>query len=187
MQNKRSKVKQIPRVCTVLILVGFFLPWFKLDLGPLEDLMKGFAAMAEQIDGKSGDSKEAEDKFKMPSFSGLTLAVGMKEKPGGGGPGGGGGFADGYPVLFALPVIGVVAAGVNNKKGYITAAILGSVLFGLVQPAGQGAAMLKKEIGWFITIAGLAGTLLTALMLPASNIEETIEETTEPEPEDSSS
>ena len=81
-------MKQIPRVCTVLILVGFFLPWFKVDLGPLEDLMKGFAAMAEQIDGKSGDSKEAEDKFKMPSFSGLTLAVGMKEKPGGGGPGG---------------------------------------------------------------------------------------------------
>jgi len=133
-----------------------------MDLGPMGDMLQGMAAAF-------GGEEEAK-KMELPSFSGLTLATGMEEKAGGGSSSGGGGgsWADGFPALFALPVIALVAAGVNTKKGYITVAILGAVLFVFVMPAGQGAAMLKKEIGWFATVAGLGGMFLTALMLPAA-------------------
>ena len=82
--------RKVRLICGVVIVGGFFLPW--LDLGEMGEMMSGLAAMTGE-------------EFS-PTFSGYQLAIGGKENPGG----------EGYPLLWGVPVFGLLVFLVNKKR-----------------------------------------------------------------------
>ena len=137
-----DKIKIIRLICVAVIVVGFFLPW--LDLGEMGEMMSGLAAMT----GEEFSS----------TFSGYQLAIGGKENPGG----------EGYPLLWGVPVFGLLVFLVNKKRILMIFSVLAIFTILIYGPMlKEGAQMMSSgmtswAIGKILSISGFVVFLITA-------------------------
>ena len=133
-----DKIKIIRLICVAVIVVGFFLPW--LDLGEMGEMMSGLAAMT----GEEFSS----------TFSGYQLAIGGKENPGG----------EGYPLLWGVPVFGLLVFLVNKKRIlmiFSVLAIFTILIYGPMLKEGAPSGMTSWAIGKILSILGCVVLLIT--------------------------
>ncbi len=129
-----DNIKKIRLICGLVIVVGFFLPW--LDLGEMGEMMSGFAAMG------GGEMSS--------TLSGFKLATG------GGGPFNDDGLGT---VLWAVPILGMLAAIVNSRGGVIILPLvaIGAMILCAPVPNSMGASsgMSGWPLGKVLSLLGL--------------------------------
>lgn len=132
--------KKIRLICGLVIVVGFFLPW--LDLGEMGEMMSGLAAMT------------GEEMSSAPS--------GFKLATGGAGPINDDDFGT---MLWAIPILGMIAALVNSRGLLIILPILAIGVMLLFAPAlnsmGADSGMNGWAIGKVLSLVGLIALILT--------------------------
>jgi hypothetical protein len=135
-----EKIKIIRYVCGAVIVIGFFLPW--MDMGEMGEMMSGFAAMA------GGEFSS--------TFSALQLASGGEEIPG-----------DSYPLLWVVPVFGLLAAIAKGRKQLFLGSIAAIIIILIGGPILQDGAQMMSSgmttwaIGKILSIIGCAVLLIT--------------------------
>ncbi len=143
-----DNIKKIRLICGLVIVVGFFLPW--LDLGEMGAFMSGLASAA------GGEMSS--------TFSGFTLATG------GGGPINDDGLGT---ALWAIPLLGMLAALVNNRGGVIILPLLaiGAMILFAPVPNSMGASsgMSGWAIGKVLSLLGLIVIIFTGFTGGSNN------------------
>jgi 4-amino-4-deoxy-L-arabinose transferase-like glycosyltransferase len=135
-----DKIKIVRLIGGLVIVVGFFLPW--MDMGEMGEMMSGLAAMA------GGDFS--------PTFSAFQLASGGEEIPG-----------DSYPLLWVVPVFGLLAAIAKGKKQVFLGSIAAIIIILIGGPIlKEGAQMMSPgmstwAIGKILSIIGCVLLLIT--------------------------
>ena len=135
-----EKIKVIRLVCGAVIVGGFFLPW--MDMGEMGEMMSGLAAMA------GGDFS--------PTFSAFQLASGGEEIPG-----------DSYPLLWVVPVFGLLTAIAKSRKQLFLGSIGAIVIIMIASPysAGGGAMISEGMTVWaygkILSLLGLIAIMFT--------------------------
>jgi Na+/melibiose symporter-like transporter len=132
-----EKIKMIRLVCGALIVGGFFLPW--LDMG---EMMSELAAIA------GGEVSTA--------FNGYQLALGGEGVPGG---------KSGFPLLWAVPFLGMLVALINSRVILFILPILAIGIMILFAPVpsstGGDAGMTGWAFGKILSLLGLIAIIFT--------------------------
>ena len=128
-------------VCGALIVGGFFLPW--LDMG---EMMSELAAIA------GGEVSTA--------FNGYQLALGGEGVPGG---------KSGFPLLWAVPFLGMLVALINSRVILFILPILAIGIMILFAPVpsstGGDAGMTGWAFGKILSLVGLIAIMFTGVSL----------------------
>ena len=121
----------IPRICAGVVVLAFFLPWVKADLGPMGDVVERLAELTGE---------------EMPdlSLSGYDWATDTE---------------NGSSFLFAL-LASVIAAGLlHQKRNYVALGILaGASLIAGPMPASDA---MSFSYGFFLTIIGILAMIVS--------------------------
>ena len=124
----------IPRICAGVVVLAFFLPWVKADLGPMGDVVERLAELTGE---------------EMPdlSLSGYDWATDTE---------------NGSSFLFAL-LASVIAAGLlHQKRNYVALGILaGASLIAGPMPASDA---MSFSYGFFLTIIGILAMMVSGVL-----------------------
>jgi len=124
----------IPRICAGVVVLAFFLPWVKTDLGPMGDVVERLAELTGE---------------EMPdlSLSGYDWATDTE---------------NGSSFLFAL-LASVIAAGLlHQKRNYVALGILaGASLIAGPMPASDA---MSFSYGFFLTIIGILAMIVSGVI-----------------------
>ena len=124
----------IPRICAGVVVLAFFLPWVKADLGPMGDVVERLAELTGE---------------EMPdlSLSGYDWATDTE---------------NGSSFLFAL-LASVIAAGLlHQKRNYVALGILaGASLIAGPMPASDA---MSFSYGFFLTIIGILAMMVSGVI-----------------------
>jgi|GEM_PF-1829139 hypothetical protein len=124
----------IPRICAGVVVLAFFLPWVKADLGPMGDVVERLAELTGE---------------EMPdlSLSGYDWATDTE---------------NGSSFLFAL-LASVIAAGLlHQKRNYVALGILaGASLIAGPMPASDA---MSFSYGFFLTIIGILAMIVSGVI-----------------------
>ena len=124
----------IPRICAGVVVLAFFLPWVKADLGPMGDVVERLAELTGE---------------EMPdlSLSGYDWATDTE---------------NGSSSLFAL-LASVIAAGLlHQKRNYVALGILaGASLIAGPMPASDA---MSFSYGFFLTIIGILAMMVSGVI-----------------------
>ena len=133
-------MRKIKLICGAVIVGGFFLPW--LDMGEMGEMMSEFAALA------GGEIS--------PNISGFKLASS-----------GDGASLIASPLLFLVPVFGLLAAIAKSRKQLFLGSIGAIVIIMIASPysAGGGAMISEGMTVWaygkILSLLGLIAIMFT--------------------------
>jgi len=134
-------MQQIPRVCAVIVLIGFFLPWIQMG--------GAFAEMMEAFGGKA------------PNFTGYFMATNK-------GPGGDPSY--GLLFVPVVAIAGAAVHTKKGYVTCAILAVFATLLLGPYIKS-EAAGMVSRGAGWFMVIGGSVGMLITGLMFTESATE----------------
>jgi hypothetical protein len=135
----------IPRICAGVVVLAFFLPWVKADLGPMGDVVERLAELTgeEMPDLSLSGYDWATDTEQADTFWSFQPAT----RP---------------TFLFAL-LASVIAAGLlHQKRNYVALGILaGASLIAGPMPASDA---MSFSYGFFLTIIGILAMIVSGVI-----------------------